>query len=146
MAIPNRELKPDKIAAREKALQALSLRKYGASFRQIAETVGYADESGARKAVGALLKKVEYEGVDEVRALELERLDAMLLGNAQSKTGIYHQAVNGNQGAIDRVLKIMERRAKLLGLDAPEKQDITIDVSKLTDEELRLIVEGKSGG
>jgi hypothetical protein len=34
---------------------------------------------------------------------------------------------NGNQGAIDRALRIMDMRAKLLGTYAPVRQDITTD-------------------
>ena len=38
--------------------------------------------------------------------------------------GVWKQAKDGHLGAIDRVLKIQERRAKLLGLDAPSKVSI----------------------
>ena len=46
----------------------------------------------------------------DVIDLELQRLDAMM-------AGIWNDAVSGKAHAIDRVLKIMERRAKLLNLD-----------------------------
>ena len=62
----------------------------------------------------AALKATLQEPADELRTLELERLDRLLLG-------VWGQAAKGNQGAVDRALKIMERRARLLGLDAPTK-------------------------
>lgn len=54
--------------------------------------------------------------IDEVKQLELDALDRM-----QNKA--YNRALRG-QGdlkAVAQVLKIMERRAKLMGLDAPAK-------------------------
>lgn len=124
MAFPNPETSADKLKKKERAIQALELRKAGASFAVIADQVGFADESGARKAVKALMDKREYEAVDEARKMELERLDRMMLGNG--KSGLYNMAVQGNFGAIDRMIKITEQRAKLLGLYMPAKQDLNI--------------------
>ena len=53
----------------------------------------------------------------EMRRADLERLDAMLPNNIML-------AVAGDKDAVSSVLKIMERRAKLLGLDAPTKQEV----------------------
>jgi hypothetical protein len=47
-------------------------------------------------------------------------------------TVLWPQVAKGNQGAVDRVLRIMERRAKLLGLDAPTKADVTSGGQPLT--------------
>ena len=54
------------------------------------------------------------ENVDEVRTIELQRLDSLLFS-------IWPEAQKGTLKAVDMVVKIMERRAKLLGLDAPTK-------------------------
>lgn len=106
------------VNAHDKQQKALELRKAGVSYAAIAKQLGYRGPSGAHAAVAAALKKTLQEPADEVRTLELERLDAMLLA-------IWRQVKEGNHGAIDRALRILERRAKLLGLDAPVKQDIT---------------------
>jgi len=103
---------PRRIAAAEKQRQALELRKGGASYAAIAQALGYATPSGAQAAIDSALKKTIQEPAEKVRQLELERLDAMLLG-------LWNDARKGHQGAIDRVLRIMERRAKFAGLDAP---------------------------
>jgi len=50
----------------------------------------------------------------EWRAIELDRLDEL-------HRAIWDKAVGGDLAAFDRVLKRMERRAKLLALDAPAK-------------------------
>lgn len=108
----------DAVKASDKQLTALRLRKAGVSYLDIAQQLGYRGASGAHAAVKSALKRTLQEPADELRNLELERLDAMLMG-------IWQQCQNGNQGAIDRALRIMERRAKLLGLDAPTRQDFT---------------------
>lgn len=110
--------------ARERAatrrLRALDMRMAGATERQIASQLGVSHVQIHRDLVAALEKLGKQEALvaDHLRALELERLDRMQLP-------MYSQAQQGNQGAVDRVLRIMERRAKLLGLDAPVKQEIT---------------------
>jgi len=106
------------IEVNERQRQAVELRKAGVGFQRIADQLGYKDASGAYRAVRAALKKTLQEPADEVRKLELERLDVMLFG-------IWTQVRQGNQGAIDRALKIAERRAKILGLDAPTKAELT---------------------
>lgn len=58
------------------------------------------------------LKKTLQEPARDVRLLELGRLDALYME-------VFRQARSGVLGAVDRCLRIMERRAKLLGLDAP---------------------------
>lgn len=109
MAVDKNKSDP-RISVADRQRQALELRKAGLSYDLIARRLKYRSRSGAHKAVQTALKKTLREPADELRQLELERLDAMLLG-------LWPQAQRGNQGAVDRVLKIMERRAKLLGLD-----------------------------
>lgn len=103
-----------RLAAAEKQLNALELRKAGASFQLIADKLGYGGPSGAYKAVESALLKTLQEPANEVRKLEVERLDGMWLA-------LYPAMRSGDPSAIAQGLKIMERRAKLLGLDAPTK-------------------------
>jgi hypothetical protein len=102
------------VLAKSRELECLALRKAGATYDQIAEKTGLARE-GARLAVSRALKSLAEattEAAEEVRQLELDRLDAMLLG-------LWQKAQRGDPQAIDRVLRIQERRAKYLGIDAP---------------------------
>lgn len=100
--------------AAERRRQALELRKAGATYDAIAQQLGYKSRDGAWRAIRSALKDVCREPAEDVRDLEINRLDAMLLA-------IWQQVRNGNHGAIDRALRIMERRAKLIGLDMPMK-------------------------
>lgn len=127
--------------AAERDAEACRLRARGLSYREIAEQLGYADAAGAHRAVSQVLRETVQEPADELRHLEVARLDA-LLATAWAVLEREHVAhssgklvmVAGEDGtevplrddaptlaAIDRVLKIMVRRAELLGLDAPKK-------------------------
>jgi hypothetical protein len=72
------------------------------------------------------------EPAEELRTMEVARLDQMLLG-------LWPKAIKGDTWAVDRVLKIMERRAALLGLDAPVKRELSGSV------ELRTYAERVAG-
>lgn len=100
----------------DKKLEALELRKAGNSYAEIANALGYKTSSGAYRAVMTALKKTLQDPSEEVRQLEIERLDAMLMAMWEKRDKPMYA---------DRILRIMERRAKLLGLDAPTKTDLT---------------------
>lgn len=109
---------PQALSNKETAIQALALRKTGATYEQIAAHLGYSNRQSANRAVLRLLAAHEAENVADLRTLENMRLDDLLFA-------VYKAAKSGDLGAIDRALRIMERRAKLLGLDAPVKQEIS---------------------
>lgn len=134
-----------RLAAVDRQRQALELRKAGVGYAKIAESLGYGGPSGAYNAIRSALKRTLQEPADELRSLEVERLDALLLG-------LWTKAKGGDTWAVDRVLRIMERRAALLGLDAPRRIENTgknggpmvvvhqrPDLSALTDSELELL-------
>ena len=107
----------DSINALDRTMKALELRKAGVSYDEIARTLGWKHRNGAYYAVKSALKTVKREPATELLTLELERLDALFWA-------MYPKAKHGDYGAVDRCIKLMERRAKLLGLDAPEKQEL----------------------
>lgn len=119
------------LAAIERQRQALELRKAGAEFSDIARQLDYKDASGAYRAVRRALQRTIQQPANELREIEVARLDALLLG-------LWPEARKGNVAKIDRVLRIMQRRADLLGLDAPKRVDATISVR---DEAERLARE-----
>ncbi|MEM0953315.1 MAG: hypothetical protein AAGI24_04165 [Pseudomonadota bacterium] len=103
-------------AAADRRLQALEMRKMGMTYDAIAKQLEITP-SAAHKAVRKALEQVQRlsdETAEELRAIELERLNRM-------QTGLWQKATSGSAQAVDKVLKIMERRSKLLGLDAPTK-------------------------
>ena len=102
------------ITAAQRQAYAMELRLSGASLEEIRDVLGYRGASGVHRAIKAGLDRMLQEPADELRKLEVRRLDKML-------KGIWADAVSGKEFKIDRALKIMDRRAKLLGLDAPTK-------------------------
>lgn len=105
-----------KVAALQRRQLCVELRRSGKSYDEIAHQVGISKSQAHRHVESALAEAREAIDADavELKAQELDRLNAML-------SGLWTEARRGNHGAVDRVLKIMERRAKLLGLDAPLK-------------------------
>lgn len=130
---------PKMIAAAERARLALEARKSGATYDQIAKQLGYRGPDGAHRAVKRALIRLRQEPADDVRALEIARLDRLLMG--QWRAAIGTAETPGDPAAVDRVLKIMARRAAYLGLDAPVvfsvQQVVTAVAAELgmTDEE-----------
>ena len=122
MATPDRHhpRRPDTdrrtITGEEHRLKALQLRKAGLSYATIGTQLHCTKQNAYRLVKSALdnLRTHCAEATETLRQLELERLDALLMG-------LWTPASRGDHAAIDRVLKIMERRARLLGLDAPAK-------------------------
>lgn len=111
---------PRRVESRAKAIQALELRKAGATYETIATRLSVT-KAAAFKMVTTLLAETAAQPAAEVRELEIHRLDAMILG-------LWRAATAGDVSAIDRVLKIMDRRAAYLGLDAPKQ--VRVDITE----------------
>ncbi|WP_157556254.1 helix-turn-helix domain-containing protein [Nocardia acidivorans] len=107
--MPRDRTSPVSIDKRKRMAQALQLRETGANYRQIAQALDIST-STAHAYVDEAMKELTREPAESLLALELSRLDAMLLG-------IWKKASRGDLQSIDRALKIMERRTKYTGLD-----------------------------
>jgi hypothetical protein len=108
------------IKQQERATHALNLRRAGASYAEIGKALGVTKQRAfaiVKTQLDELAATVN-EASTAVRQLELERLDAMQIASFQ-------KAVRGETAAVDTVLRIMDRRAKLLGLNAPSELEIT---------------------
>ncbi len=108
-----------RILAAQRRIQALDLRLQGKTYRQIGEAMD-CSEQRAHKLVTCELARLNArraEQVEELTRLEVERLDALL-------AAVWDGAMKGRRTCIDRALAIAQRRAKLLGLDAPSRKQI----------------------
>lgn len=104
---------PEQIEIDERQIAALNLRRAGATYQQIADECGFAGPSGAYDAVRSALNKARSEPADDLRELELSRLDEM-------QTGLWEGAISGDSDAVNAVLRLMGHRARLLGLERRE--------------------------
>lgn len=105
-----------RLKASERRARAFRLRLAGAKFREIGQQLGCTEQRAHQIITDEIARISEKctELAEQVRTLELERLDVLQMG-------CWRNATQGNLGSVDRVLRIMERRAKLLGLDAPDQ-------------------------
>jgi hypothetical protein len=110
----NQAGKSDRFDTAERERLAIEFRKAGMSYQTIATRLGYANASGAWKAVNRVMSARVHEAVDALRTLEGERLDAML-------RVCFPRAIAGSLWHVDRVLAIHDRRVRMFGLLAPRR-------------------------
>ena len=123
----------------ERDAEAARLRARSLTYREIGEQLGLTVAS-AYEAVQRALRDTLTEPAADVRELELRRLDemwaAVLAVLERDHLTVSHGKVITIDGeplkddgpvlsAVDRLLKIQERRAKLLGLDSAEKVTVS---------------------
>lgn len=111
-----------------RALSAFALHLAGATDGQIAKQMGYASASVARAAwQSTLAGSVSMQEREEVRKSEAARLDRMQMAwwNKAIDPKASEQAT-----ATRMVLAISERRARLLGLDAPTRVEVYTPTSQ----------------
>ena len=110
----------------------------GLTYREMADALGVSIGTIARD-VTLNLERLHRESIlktDAAVTLDLRRIDRII-------NAIWTKVVDGNLQAIDRMIKLLERRAKLLGLDAPVVREVTgrdggsirIEYGELTEEE-----------
>lgn len=109
-----------KILAKEKQRQALELRKAGATYQSIASSLNYADASGARRAVESAIQATIQEPAVEVKTLQIERLNHMLLT-------LWPKVQQGDERAIDTSLRVMDKIDRLMGTEAAQAIDINVN-------------------
>jgi hypothetical protein len=104
----------------DKEIKVLELRRVGLTWVRIAEEVGYADHTGAYAAYKRAIKRTMQQPADELREQELDRIDRL-------QVAVWPAAMKGDTRAVLTIVRLMERRAKLTGLDMPIKieQDVT---------------------
>lgn len=103
--------------------EAFHLRALNYTYQQIADRLNITPLQ-AHSFVIRKLKILEKDfpmAVKNVLYLELERLDEM-------QRILWNKIQKGDTTAINAAIKIMERRAKLLGLDVPEKIETTMQL------------------
>lgn len=129
----------------DKDMEALRLRTTGWSLEAIAEHLGWSNSASVATALRRAVSMMARFAGNEQRLLELQKLDEAEM-EVWKVLKMTHWAytnrgdlVFGPDGepqkdgriileAVDRLLKIAERRAKLMGLDAPMRAEVlTID-------------------
>lgn len=104
-----------KIEAVDKEKASLDLRRAGFTYREIADTLTISVGAAHAYVKTGMMRAIEEckESGSLVRAQELDRIDRM-------QRAVWKQAIEGDMQAIATVLRLMERRAALLNIDAPK--------------------------
>jgi len=107
---------PKSVEALDLTEKVVSLRASGANFREIARALDISVSTAHSLLHKAIAQRREELGLktDELVEVEVARCDQLQLA-------VWPKAIKGDTRAIAAALKVMERRARLLGLDAAQK-------------------------
>lgn len=105
-----------KLDAQVRANEWLELRLQSVTYRKIAKQYGVSAPY-VHQVVSELLASIPRDNAINLRTKELESLDDM-------ESGLIEASELGDTSAIQARIKIMERRAKLTGIDTPEKVEV----------------------
>jgi hypothetical protein len=108
-----------RIRAAQRRVEALNLRLEGRRFREIGEAMGVSEQTAHRLVTTELkrLNAVRAEQAAELVRLQSERIDALL-------QAMWPKALAGEAVAVNQVLALLQRQARLHGIDAPVKKEI----------------------
>ena len=104
--------KPSNIGNTERRRQAVDLRRKGLTFAAIGKEMGISLQAAHELVKKSLedFRTDTAEAVEDHRRLELARLERIV-------EIVWPQVEEGRGDAVDRVLKVAQRKAALLGLD-----------------------------
>lgn len=113
---------------------AIELRRAGATYEQIGQQLDISKSRAHQLVIEGLevvRDQIKAEGT-VIMALELERLDNLLLGLWKQRQ---------NPRVVDTILRVLERKHKLQGLDQPIKQSHELSLSVSPPSEFALWTE-----
>lgn len=134
----------------ERDREACRLRSRRCSYQEISDQLGYGNASNARRAVQKTLESTPRDAAEELIQLELDQLDMMTAAVLDVLEANHYVVSQGRLirlhddappladdspvlAAVDRLLKIQERRAKLLGLDSPTVSKVEVITESAVD-------------
>jgi len=145
--------------------KALELRLAGWTYSQIADACGYSDHSSARYAIRRSMQFTLQEPAEELRGLEATRVDHLMslvwpkkcdteptqenldisdpAQRARDKDNREKDRLARLYAKVDRVVKLMERRAKLMGIDSPMLHKVEAEIQTPPTELSTIILENK---
>lgn len=113
---------PKQVEIAQRRAQALELRAMGLTYEQIAERLNYGSRSAAHRDIQVALEELVEAPAKELVAEELSRLERLL-------QGVWAEARKGDAQKVGTVLKILDMRAKYLGLYAPDRVEAEVRIN-----------------
>ena len=135
----------DKATMEARKAKALELLALGNTYTEIAHELGYKSKSSAIDLIRSALKEhtaLNAEEVNEIRrkdALKLEAIERSLLPSVVGKdlSTMSDKEKYPLLETVDRIVKLQERRAKLLGIDH------TPDLNLTSSGQIQVILDGQ---
>lgn len=147
MSRPGTHRRERTVADAETDAEAARLRASGCSYAEIAKRQG-CSVSTAHQRVARAIAAVPVEAVEELRQVELARLDTLIAKAFEVLNASHPLVSNGRRfddledaapilGALRELRALSESRRKLLGLDAPARQTVTVITEDVVDAAIR---------
>jgi transposase-like protein len=102
--------------ARARKARCVELVTQGRTYQQVAIELGYANRGSVYAIVKKALDEHTAESVDDLRRLEVARLDEL-------QSALWDRALSGDAKAVGVIVRIISQRSRLLGLDALGSSD-----------------------
>lgn len=125
MASNRASTRQDRVAITEKEIRCVELRTAGLTLDAIAKEVGYANRSSVAEAIKRTLAERQTAATGELRKMEDDRLDHALRLAVEIATTRTNSA-SSRVSAVETMVSISARRAKLHGLDAPQRRIVDV--------------------
>ena len=106
----------DNLTLMERRIRAVSLRRAGASYRDIARSLGVST-GRAWSLVDEALRAVLVDGTERLRQIEGERLD-------DAQRALWPAVLSGDVRAVDVFVRLSARRARMFGLDVEAESEV----------------------
>lgn len=130
---------PEAIERAKRRSNALELRGAKVTFEDIAERLGYSSAQHAHRDVMKGITDLVEAPAKDIVAEELASLDRV-------QQTLWPLVRRGDLAAVDRLLKVMERRARYLGLDQPDRiqAEVTMPEGDVAKEILDIVASLKA--
>jgi hypothetical protein len=122
--------KPADIERWERDYECVKLRRAEVDWDTIVERLGYSSKGHAHNRFVAFMRAYPRDDVETMRDLELQRIE-------KTCAALEPRIALGGQDSIRAAEvwnKLSERRSKLMGLDKPERKEITVLTADVVDQ------------
>lgn len=124
---------PGQIEREARDRKCVEMKIAGHDWDTIVDQLGYASQGHARDRYTLYLERLPPQpGIEEQRELEMTRLDRLMVA-------LEPKIMNHDVRAVEVMVKLMERRARMAGYDMPVKSQLTV----VTDEVIAEIITAR---
>jgi hypothetical protein len=120
---------PENIENWERDVECVRMRKLSIDWDTIRETLGYTSNGHAHDRYLHVLREYPRDDVEDMRDMELLAIEKKM-------NQLEDKCAQGDSRSIEVWNKLSERKAKLYGIDAPERKEISVLTNDLVEQAL----------